>query len=307
MTPCFPTLWIGKSVFSRASMPHSFFGTEPSFHGPSRAPFDFTLRDEAERAMGAAKGRADRRSSSPYTSSAPKVDSAGDPVHHTGGHEGDGRPRASGTWPNVDQRTRELGPRAPGSTAHQTNRGLLMRTIRDLAEGASGHILSFGRFRGHKFDETPMGYRRWAVAEVQNNAGASEDLKMFANWANYNLSEKDTTKGYVAAQDPEASATIPYNPSEDGSWAMLPLPSTSGCLPTVLVAPTATSKAAGTVQASTAPVRRTRPASQSSAGSMQQDPDAEVLDEINHLQTRLAILRDRHGLAPGPEAEARKD
>ena len=119
----FPALWIGKSVFSRASMPHSFFGTESSLHGPSSTPPDLTLRDEAERAMGAAKGRADRRSSSPWSSSTPEVDSAGDPVHHTGRHEGDGRPCTSGTWPNVDQRTRELGSRAPDSTAHQDQSG----------------------------------------------------------------------------------------------------------------------------------------------------------------------------------------
>ena len=38
---------------------------------------------------------------------------------------------------------------------------------------------------------------------------------------------------------------------------------------------------------------------------METEVDPEVLDEIQHLETRLAVIRDRHGLPRGGVDEGR--
>ena len=97
-----------------------------------------------------------------------------------------------------------------------------MRLIRDNAEGAKNHILTFGRYRGYQFAETPADYQRWAIKETDANDNASEELRMFANWARENLSTTRTA-AYARVRDPEESASIPYTPEDNSTWDLLSL------------------------------------------------------------------------------------
>ena len=116
---------------------------------------------------------------------------------------------------------RETASKVGLSLPVKATKGLIMRLIRDNAEGASGMILSFGRYRGHRFSEVPADYQRWAIRETEANDNASEDLKLFANWARENLAEP-TKSYYMTRPDPEGCASIPYTPGEASSWDLLP-------------------------------------------------------------------------------------
>ena len=102
-----------------------------------------------------------------------------------------------------------------------TNRGLIMRMIRDSTQDKSENIMNFGRYAGYLYREVPMGYRKWAQDEVQRSSNASEDLRMFAMWAEQDANKKKViqTKSYYA--DPEATATVPYNPEEESNWEVV--------------------------------------------------------------------------------------
>ena len=145
--------------------------------------------------------------------------------------------------------------------------------------------MTFGRFSGKKFGETPTSYRDWAVREVSSHDNPSEELILFANWWQAELVRTDQEKSegppssstwrpnYV---DPEATARIPY--VEDGtstaSWDEV----------SVHTSP-------DTVQGATG--------GNSGPGTRQdQDVPEEVIDEVLDLEARLAAPRDLHGIAP---------
>ena len=92
----------------------------------------------------------------------------------------------------------EIPPRA--------TKGTIMRLIRDNAGGGSQLVMSFGRYKGYLYSETPMGYRKWAMAEVASNPNRSEDLQMYANWCQMNAEVTTTPARYVEADDPELNA-----------------------------------------------------------------------------------------------------
>ncbi|CAE7724502.1 GIP [Symbiodinium sp. CCMP2592] len=174
-----------------------------------------------------------------------------------------------------------------------TTKGGVLRLIRDQAGGGQQLVMTFGRHRGCLFTETPLSYRRWAISEAASSKTASEDLVAYASWCKKNLEKSTQPRRYVAEDDPELNATTPYVPedSEALSWVLMPKDNTTDTRPTT----TPKAKAGGGY-------RRPLPTSSASSefGSrpeMQTEMDAEVMDEIQHLETRLAVIRDRHGLA----------
>ena len=178
-----------------------------------------------------------------------------------------------------------------------STKGAILRLIRDSAGGGHQLVMTFGRYKGYLYTETPMNYRRWAISEATTSKTASEDLIHYADWCKAHLERSTLPRRYVAQDDPELNATVPYIPdeSEAVSWELLARES----LP---VRPSTAAKAKAT-----AGYRRPRPtgSASSEAGSrreMQTDVDPDVLDEICHLETRLAVIRDRHGLPRAPGA-----
>lgn len=212
---------------------------------------------------------------------------------------GDDNPSSSTSAPpglskmNLQQlknKVKEIGLEVP--VKH--SRGLLMRMIRDHGGMGPQTLLTFGRYKGMRFIDTPVGYRTWAVKEVANNDNASEDLRMFAAWWKIE-SEKNGVVHPAPYGDPETDASIPYIPETsemETLWERVSSKVPSGAR--------AKSAAYPDLRPSTMPKRRTAPSesSFSSRSRMEQEVSEEILDEVQHLEERLAILRDRHGLPP---------
>ncbi|CAE7644335.1 unnamed protein product [Symbiodinium sp. CCMP2592] len=185
----------------------------------------------------------------------------------------------------------------------KANKGMLMRMLRDQGGRGPQTVLAFGRFKGRMYQETPISYRRWAVQEVSENDGAQEDLKMFAAWASRAL---EVTDGYASSSvpppyvDSEHSARIPYNPESFGgsSWDVVPTRSTATTRTSTRPKARPTRTENEVIEQRIQAQRRQAPPS--SLGShMDQEIDPQVMDEIQYLQARLAVLRDRHDDLPG--------
>ena len=116
----------------------------------------------------------------------------------------------------------EMGYKVP---THAT-RGTILRIIRDQGGMGPESLMTFGRFAGKKFSETPVSYREWAVREVSSNDNPSEQLVMYANWWQgelFRMEKEDANRVSSSVRtpnymDPETHASIPYT-DEAGSSA----------------------------------------------------------------------------------------
>ena len=198
------------------------------------------------------------------------------------------------------------------TTAHQLNievppkatKGVLMRLIRDNSSGGSQSVLAFGRYRNYLFSETPVGYRRWAIQETSTNANSSEELRHYANWCKAHMEVADQPTKYVSPDDAELNAQTPYVPeeSEGTSWELMSRLVPRNAYPTTTTAKATPKQKGGhrrRLPESAAPSER-------SLRDMEEELDPDVLDEIQHLETRLAVIRDRHGLSRSSAGEAHR-
>ncbi|CAE7319506.1 unnamed protein product, partial [Symbiodinium microadriaticum] len=160
----------------------------------------------------------------------------------------------------LKDKVKEIGLEVPA----KHNRGLLMRMIRDHGGKGPETLLTFNRYKGMRFIDTPVGYRTWAVKEVANNDNASEDLRMFAAWWRTESEEKGVVHP-APYGDPETDASIPYVPETsemETLWERV-----SSRVPS-------------------------RPKAKSAAypDLMEQDVPEEILDEVQHLEERAPSL-----------------
>ena len=198
----------------------------------------------------------------------------------------------------LKQRAMELNYHVPPFAT----RGTIMRILRDQGGMGPESVLGFGRFRGKMYKDTPIGYRTWALREVENNDNPSEDLVMFANWWQGELHKWQGKPPEKASPDPydaEENATIPYvdQASSTASWDVLHREALA--IPT----PKAKSKAPGyAAQAPKTPTRRR--AAEGPAlplpERMERDLPASVNEEVRYLEERLALLKNQHGIPPRP-------
>ena len=198
----------------------------------------------------------------------------------------------------LKQRAMELNYHVPPFAT----RGTIMRILRDQGGMGPESVLGFGRFRGKMYKDTPIGYRTWALREVENNDDPSEDLVMFANWWQGELHKWQGKPPEKASPDPydaEENATIPYvdQASSTASWDVLHREALA--TPT----PKAKSKAPGyAAQAPKTPTRR-RAAEEPALPlpeRMERDLPASVNEEVRYLEERLALLKNQHGIPPRP-------
>eukprot|EP00439_Symbiodinium_sp_Y106_P027969 s1500_g3.t1 len=96
-------------------------------------------------------------------------------------------------------------------------RGTIMRILRNQGGMGPESILGFGRYKGKMFKDTPVGYRTWALKEIEENDNPSEDLVMYANWWQGELhrwEEQKVTQKLLTEEvdpfDPETNAKVPY-------------------------------------------------------------------------------------------------
>ena len=307
----FPLLWIGRTSFSRAARqcvrpaPLALHGLpcEPS-DGSGGHQEEGTMGPPARRAFGGSEGRGLQIHNNwtvPEIRSIIQEDmKKNTPGSSNPGSSGEIYPLTKMTVPELEAALEASGMAVPA----KANKGMLMRLLRDQGGLGPQTVLTFGRFRDYMYQETPISYRRWAVKEVSENDGAQEDLKMYATWAAKAL---EVTDGYainstpVPYKDSEENARVPYNPESFGgsSWDLL----TTEHPEVTRSKAKAKAKARGAESAEMAQrpraLRRPAPSlASSSASQMEHEVDPEVMDEIQHLQSRLAVLQDRHGLPP---------
>ena len=186
----------------------------------------------------------------------------------------------------------ELAASLGADVPHRPTRGALQHLIRQHALGMGSHVVGFGRHRGKLFREVPQDYLDWAARETAAKGdGASPDLIVLAE---YGLKKKNAARAKLR-EDPEATATVPYEPSESSA--------TTSSWTRVLPTGTRPHGAYPKGRARTRPLESYR----LDPENMDQDVPYSVVDEIQELETRLAILRDRHGLAPSGTDEEQAD
>ena len=272
----YPTLWIGRSLFSRATLPERIsVGPAPGGHG---------LQGNMENEQ----GRALQIPTSPaWTVLELRTILANDKKMNTS--EKDGVPKKLTTMTLEELRATASGM---GLEVGKTeNKGAIMLLIRDHAAPDST-VLTLGRFKGSRYTEIPETYGAWASEEErQNGANMHPDLKRFVVWRRNRRRMDGATSAASKTYDFEEHAKIPPPPiSETGStcshWTMVS--ERDKPYPPKISGPDAKAKS-----------KRRQGASGSER--MEQTVPDDVREEIAQLETKLAALRDRAGLDPGPE------
>ncbi|CAE7621529.1 GIP [Symbiodinium sp. CCMP2592] len=278
----FATLWIGRTVFARKPM-----------HLLVKGLWDFTKAELLAEAQ--ARGLwVNPKWTVPEIRSIIQEDMGRGAPNPMGGKTALPTGLSKMTLAELQTTAEQLGVTIPD----KATKGTIMRLIRDNAGGGTQLVLTFGRYKGYLYSETPMGYRTWAMNEVKANPNRSEDLQMYANWCQENAMVTTKPSRYVDADDPELIATTPYVPEEsvaNHSWELLARAPRAGSSTSQVPAAKAKAKAYSGA-------RRGAPSTTTSEGGyrrMETELDPDVLDEIHHLETRLAVIKDRHGLTRG--------
>ena len=187
-------------------------------------------------------------------------------------------------------------------------RGSVMLKVRDAVTPDST-VMAIGRFRGTCFIDIPENYAQWASDEEKENGdNMSPDLKRFVLWRRHRrtseVAKAPVRRGY---RDPEKEAKVPPPPmSETGSspWAVIEDPegASNDWRP---ITPSASSGSGvhhnWTPHHTTSPwvpkAKATRrPRTPETKGRMEQDIDPDTLTEIQELEARLAVLKDKCGI-----------
>lgn len=87
-------------------------------------------------------------------------------------------------------------------------RGVLMKMLRDNIPPTAEEMVPFGKYKGYKYGEVPVGYLEWAEEEIKANVNHSPDLARLARWHQHKRNA--TTPGAGSSRgDPEENAVIP--------------------------------------------------------------------------------------------------
>ncbi|CAE7866875.1 RE1 [Symbiodinium sp. KB8] len=182
------------------------------------------------------------------------------------------------TMPELKAKASALGVDFPANVT----KGNLLRLVRDSINTPDNELMKIGKHRGKEFREVPWEYGRWASAEVKTTANADPELISYANW--WDRKEAEKKAGYMKREVDDTSRT-PGAPSDATSWASVsvwedewPKRTTTTPDKQLPVAPNTKTK------------RRTQEGDET---IMDAEPDQETLEEIQKLETRLAILKNK--------------
>lgn len=273
-------LWVGRSRFTRSRK------TEPYLAVDVPAE-QLTMADE----QGAAAAEARRGRSGGQ----PSVDGAGAAPDLGGvqrGAQAGGNVRgAEGPQPEEPQGAQGDGDQGGHRAQREGDAGLSLKKLRESAQSTGDQVVVFGRYRGWFYHEVPKEYLNWVMTEMKANPNASDDLVRLATWAQKDAARSQDVKRELrapaAGRDPEAMAVVP--PPQVVEW---PSSSETEAVRSQKGKGKAMSKAEKRAQAMGA-ARET----------MEIEVPEVVKTEIEALQTRLALLQQAHGLAPGAEVQ----
>ena len=175
----------------------------------------------------------------------------------------------------------ELGVKMPP----KPTRGLLQKLIRDQVQPPGEQVMTFGKFKGWLYREVPEEYMDWAIREVKANANCSPDLALFVNWAALEMARRKQQlkeKGVVEKmEDPEVKAVIPPpDLMSVRSWRSSNMSSASGA-------------------SSRGREKRSHVEDElQEVMAMGADLSPEEKKELEELETRLAVIKQKHQLPP---------
>ncbi|CAE7721415.1 GIP [Symbiodinium sp. KB8] len=287
-----PVLWVGRSVFSRAVSRAPLCGPPPVVSAPA-LPDGFL--------KSAPQHLEDEQDAVDVRGSAAEPDGA---LFVVGGRDqADPQRPPEGIRPRVecpkrvsfdDPRTAEdtslSSPDPHPTEGHQGADA----TTREKAEA----IVTFGRHKDKLYKEVPTQYLEWAMMEVGERGAESSgpDLVSLANYAKAKLQPEETE-----SYNPEVNSKVPLPPesSADSCWES----HWSELTETVLQLNARVNnqkkgnEAQGYQRQPTPKKRSTATGSHTGEKqAMEQEVPPEVREEIETLMSRLAALKDRHGL-----------
>ena len=204
----FPTLWIGRTVFSRRAVSvgtSSLPSSAVDLHGSPSPQEDQPVEDEQSPAHGQSRGAG--------LPGPLHVDSGRDSAGGGGEDQRAGGCGQHPQGPRFDDIASAPGhlPRNELGDAECTDEGAAATSHSDSAGSPANTIVPFGRHRGRLYKEVPDSYLRWCMEESRvNRDNASPDLIRLANYATMKF---QSTPVY----DPEINSKVPYNPSETDS------------------------------------------------------------------------------------------
>ena len=179
-------------------------------------------------------------------------------------------------------------------------KGQLRLMIRDAATHRKGDaVVTFGRHKNKLFKEVPLAYLEWAMKEVQERGQESSgaDLVSLAMYAKAKLMPEET-----AVYDPEINPRVPL-PEESSSssvweshWSEVSENNRQMIVKAGYREEQAKAEEFGSPSTEKLKRRSATTGSRDNAKKMDQEVPDEVREEINELMTRLAALKDKHGL-----------
>ncbi|CAE7806230.1 GIP, partial [Symbiodinium sp. KB8] len=185
-------------------------------------------------------------------------------------------------------------PIPPRATKGQLQLLIRDATTREKAEA----IVTFGRHKNKLYKEVPTQYLEWAMMEVRERGAESSgpDLVSLANYAKAKLQPEETE-----SYNPEVNSKVPLPPesSADSCWEShwSELTETALQLNTRVNNQRKGNEAQGYQRQPTPKKRSTATGSHTGEKqAMEQEVPPEVRKEIETLMSRLAALKDRHGL-----------
>ena len=285
-------LWVGRSIFAKRAAAAAA-SSEPAGESAHGLQHQVTMEDETCGADPGARGqRCPDQSEVAGSGNAP----AGDRVPAEGRTPARGGPYEGHRQPHLGRAAgarSEQRPGCPGAADEGDNDPHPPRE----AAVAGDAVMTFGKFRGYLYKETPVGYQEWAVKEADaKGVTCSDDLVVYyANWCRAEAERRaraettTTAKKKDRSKDPEATAINPVpalsdlggrsSASSDGSWAV------TG--PRPFFRPTMRAK------------RREGTTSEENTGHkdmIQEVPEA-ARREIQELETKMAVVKQKYGLS----------
>ncbi|CAE7326464.1 GIP [Symbiodinium sp. CCMP2456] len=185
------------------------------------------------------------------------------------------------SMPELKMKAQELGVEFPANVT----KGNLLRLVRDTLNTPDNELMKIGKYRGMEFREVPWQYGRWASNEIKGS-NADPELVLYARWWERKEEEK-RQQGYSATPE-ETQSHVPGASSEATSWANVDAWEESWPRRATTAQSNDQMPIAPNAKASTK--RRTQ---KDGEESMDDEPDAEALEEIRKLETRLAILKSK--------------
>ena len=180
--------------------------------------------------------------------------------------------------PELRAKAQELDVDLP----ERATRGLILKLIRASLNTPANTLMTIGRWRGSEYREIPSSYGRWAVEETARSDNAHPDLIRYARWFENNLKEKaNRTKVPDDESDSnyQATNTKTAGTTKD-SWDAA----------SVLTVPVVKNSSG---KGSTKSAKRSNHELKDKSGYMEAKPDEAVTEEIQALELRLALLKDK--------------